>query len=71
MPNPCYDHINHKDCPRRRPGCAVDCLDWLLYVEKRDEEYLKRQSEVDTDSYIIDHATKIQHRKNKWGGKPE
>lgn len=53
MKSPCYDVVNHKDCPGRHEGCAVDCPAWAEYVRARDEEYRQRRikSEVDQAYY--------------------
>lgn len=47
MKNPCYDEVNHKDCPGRHAGCAVDCPAWAEYERQRNMEYQKRHAETE------------------------
>lgn len=47
MNPPCYDRINHIDCPRRHAGCAATCPEWAEYVKERDRDYASRKKTLD------------------------
>lgn len=62
MKNPCYDEVNHKDCPGRHTGCAVDCPAWAEYVRQRDAEYERRRAESDAKWAISNAIEKrVEH----------
>ena len=45
MKNPCYKESSRSDCPKRTPGCAVNCPDWAAYIQERDVVYQRRRQE--------------------------
>lgn len=51
MKQPC-----EKLCPRRKAGCAKDCLEWAEYIKWRNQDYERRkalckQAEAVSDGY--------------------
>lgn len=34
-----------RDCPNRKPGCAVNCPKWAEYARWRDGDYVRRLRE--------------------------
>ena len=54
MRNPCYNPETKTSCPARRPGCAVDCVEWAEYVEERDKRYEARRREKEITDGVVD-----------------
>lgn len=52
MNPPCYDRINHIDCPKRHAGCAATCPEWAEYVKVRDRVYEDRHKTADCTDAI-------------------
>ena len=62
---PCYDTVNHKDCPKRQWCKEVGrshCEDWVKYetIHKQEKEQEAKDREARNASY--DHSNKIKAR---------
>lgn len=51
---PCYNKATKTDCPKRCTGCHINCPQWAIYVDRRDEEYKKRKPTAIGEQMITD-----------------
>ena len=52
MKSPCYNESTKTDCPKRVAGCHVNCPEWAIYIDKRNEEYERRKI-INTGEHMI------------------
>ena len=72
MPNPnrppCYDEVNHKDCPDRQ-WCLKNgrskCTKWVEYEIAHKAELEARHAEQERRSAEYEHSLKIRKRVHK------
>lgn len=60
MKNPCYDTNTKRDCPDRKPGCAINCPEWASYVDERDKIYKRRRNDREIKDGIKDAKRRVK-----------
>ncbi len=53
----------HKDCPERTWDCKLTCPKWAEYEAWKQEEYARRQEELQGKDYVSIRATQIVRRR--------
>lgn len=53
----------HKDCPERTWDCKLTCPKWAKYEAWKQEEYARRQEELQGKDYVSIRATQIVRRR--------
>lgn len=67
MDNPCYNKATKTGCPRRAPGCAVNCPEWAEYTKERESVYDARKKTLahERDFGAISHKRVVQNAKRR------
>lgn len=62
--SPCYDHITHRDCPRRYVGCRAECEKWhewlIIHAEEVEAARKRKQQFDDVESFLTEQGERIR-----------